>query len=133
SRAAITQYGDGSAKFAWKTPQKSDADLGSVAIDFTVSDGHSSATQTVTIQVKSSTGNNQQPQFVSPLGYGTTLDLTRAKCLDLEVTVQDANVPSVEITQTAPAIDGATLMASRPLSAKGHARPTAAQRQGSDA
>src|SRR5262249_60843089 len=88
--------------------------------------GSSSVTQTVTTQVHPDT-NNQPAQFVEPLGYGTTLDLTRVKCLDLHVMVQDPSATRVDITQTAPVIDGATLTPDGDFGAQWHWCPSAAQ------
>jgi hypothetical protein len=120
TRAHITDYGDGTAKFIWKNPNEADAALGTVAIDFSVTDGHTIVTQTVTIQITAP--SNQKKKFVSPLGGGTVLDLTRMSCLDLAVMVQDPNVEHVTFTQDG--IDGATLTPDGDFGASWHWCPT---------
>src|SRR5262249_44629197 len=65
TRAHLVDYGDGTARFEWKMPNEADAALGTVAIDFSVTDGHTIVTQTVTIQIAHP--SNQKKKFVSPL------------------------------------------------------------------
>src|SRR5262249_23475274 len=111
------------ARFEWKMPNEADAALGTVAIDFSVTDGHTIVTQTVTIQIAHP--SNQKKKFVSPLGDGTVLDLARTSCLDLAVAVQDPNVARAAFTQSG--VGGATRAADGDLGAKCHWCPSPEQ------
>lgn len=124
-RAQLRSYGDGStAIFSW-TPVASD--VGTWSFDFIVTDGTHNVTETVTIDVKDSTGKKGAPIFRAPLGSGTTLDLAHASCIDVNVVIDDADSSSVNITQEGTPIDGATLDPTGPLDATWHFCPTEAQ------
>lgn len=105
TRADLRQAGN-KAVFRW-TPIAADA--GSHSFDFTVSDGHNTDKETITIDVQPPVGTSNAPIFRKPLGTGTTLDLAQKKCIDVDVVVEDADSPGVTITQEDPVIDGATL------------------------
>ena len=105
TRADLRQAGN-KAVFRW-TPIA--ADVGSHSFDFTVSDGHNSDKETITIDVQPQAGTSNAPIFRKPLGTGTTLDLAQKKCIDVDIEVEDADSPGVTITQEDPVIDGATL------------------------
>ena len=111
--ASLTRSPSGAAIWRW-TPLASD--VGTWYVDFTASDGDHAATMTVEIEVRSAVGGSGAPIFRKPLGTGTTLNLTQAQCLDLEVLVEDQDSTSVVITQEEPAIEGATLSSSGGLS-----------------
>jgi hypothetical protein len=128
--AMITPYGtDGSqAVFRW-TPLA--ADKGRHAIDFHVSDGTSSATETVNIDVQD---KNAPPKFVDPApsNSGAVFDLGASRCVDIAITVSDPDSAHVTIAEAPPKIDGATLTPnSTGFSAMWHWCPTAAQQDAS--
>src|SRR5690606_8276027 len=62
-----------------------------------------------TIDVRPAIGADAAPRFVRPVGFGTTLDLARASCLDLDVEVFDPDTASVELGLAGPHPDGASL------------------------
>ena len=101
------------------------ADLGAHAFDFVASDGSNDTMVTINIDVVASA---TAPIFRSPIGTGTTLDLTKKPCIDLDIEIEDDDSTDVKLTQEAPAIDGATLMQTGPTHATWHWCPTAAQR-----
>lgn len=99
---SVTPSGGGVFRF---TPVA--ADLGAHAFDFVVSDGTNDSVLTINIDVVTSAG---APIFRAPLGTGTTLDLTKKACIELDVIIEDYDSPAVTLTQEAPAIAGATLV-----------------------
>lgn len=123
-RAQITQSPSGAGVFRW-TPLA--ADVGRHAVDFTASDGRSSTTVTIAIDVRSAIGAATAPVFRQPLGSGTTLDLARQACVDLEIVVDDQDTASLAIGQGEPVIDGAELRVRDGRSATWHWCPTRAQ------
>ncbi len=82
---------------------------------------------TINIDVKSAIGSATAPIFRQPLGTGTTIDLARNACVDLDIVVEDQDTAQVKIEQEAPLIDGATLQAQDGQTAKWHWCPTKAQ------
>lgn len=104
-RAEIRPRGESSAEFVW-TPRANDE--GVQVIDFIVSDGSSSATESVAIDVRASEGAGS-PIFRKPLGTGSTLDLDSRECLDLDLLVQDDDSTEVTFDQGETPIDGAEL------------------------
>ncbi len=125
TRAAIRPYGDGSmAIFAW-TPNVSD--IGTWEIDFNVTDGSSSATETVDVEIDSAEVGANAPVFVQPLGTGTTLDLSMATCIDVDITVNDNDTPQVTIALEPQIIAGGTLTSTGHHSATRHWSPSPAQ------
>ncbi len=109
SRAQMTKRPDGSGLFRW-TPQASDVNPG-WAFDFTVSDGDSTDTVTIQIEVKSDVGQAGAPIFREPLGTGTTLDLNITDCIDVDIVIEDADTAAVTLTELEPRIPGARLSA----------------------
>src|SRR6185312_14370385 len=103
------------------------ADLGEHAFDFKVSDGSNETTVTININVKSAIGSQTAPIFRQPLGTGTTIDLSRANCVDLDVVVEDQDTPNVKIAQEEPTIEGADLKSVDGQSATWHWCPSRAQ------
>lgn len=103
--AEITARPDGTGVFRW-TPLA--ADVGSWAVDFTASDGEHTDRVTVMIDVRSAVAGSA-PIFREPLGSGTTLDLERNACLQLDVVVEDQDDATVTLGQEAPIIEGAQL------------------------
>ncbi|HEU0036492.1 MAG TPA: hypothetical protein VFQ53_38030 [Kofleriaceae bacterium] len=122
-RAMISSTPDGGGVFRW-TPIASD--LGEHAIDFTVSDGDTQTTTTITINVVNSITS---PIFRAPLGTGTTLDLDVQDCLDLDVQIEDSDTTNVTLSQGDPVLDGAALDQTSAQAGKWHWCPDAAQRQ----
>ncbi len=104
TRADLRPAGN-TALFRW-TPVASD--VGQHSFDFTASDGKDVTRETITITVQGGS-EGSGPVFRQPLGTGTTLDLTKQKCLQLKVVVEDADSPSVDIQQENPVIPAATL------------------------
>jgi hypothetical protein len=101
------------------------ADLGAHAFDFIVSDGSNESVLTINIDVVASLG---APIFRQPLGTGTTLDLTKKPCIELDVVIEDYDTPAVTLTQEAPTIAGATLVQRDATHATWKWCPTTAQR-----
>ncbi|MBP6628969.1 MAG: PPC domain-containing protein [Kofleriaceae bacterium] len=129
ARATLTKSPAGYGVFQW-TPQA--ADVGEWFFDFTASDGGDEVTVTVRIDVRSATGSDSAPLFRSPLGTGTTLDLTRDECLDLDIIVEDQDSASVVIAQEEPIIEGATLEETSGLTSAWRWCPTRAQAEAED-
>src|SRR5262249_40614005 len=120
-RAQIVANDSSTATFQW-TPQS--GDVGSWQIQFSVSDGVSSATATVKVTVSSSGPSGTTPVFREPTGNGATLDLSQKSCEDLDVVVQDDGAASVTIAQEDPKVDGATLKTTGNFTATWHWCPT---------
>ena len=123
-RAQITVSPSGIGVFRW-TPIASD--VGTHAFDFKVSDGHHDTTVTINIDVKSAIGSATAPIFRQPLGTGTTIDLGKAQCVDLDVVIEDQDTPQVDLRQEEPTIDGAKIDQKDGQSAKWHWCPSRAQ------
>ncbi len=104
--AMVTVSPSGSGVFRW-TPLANN--VGEHAFDFTVSDGDHDTTVTININVKSSVGSATAPIFRQPLGSGTTIDLTKKKCVDLDIVVEDQDTAMVTLAMEEPKITGATL------------------------
>lgn len=104
--AQVTVSPSGSGVFRW-TPLAND--VGEHAFDFTVSDGDNSTTVTINIDVKSAIGSATAPIFRQPLGTGTTIDLTKKKCVDLDVVIEDQDTAEVTLAMEEPKITGAML------------------------
>jgi hypothetical protein len=129
-RAEIRIYGDGSsAVFRW-TPLAQD--VGVHYVDFQVSNGGGTTTETVSIEVMAAESLNNAPIFRQPLGTGTTLDLSAKACLELDVVVEDSDTAEVTIAQEQPVIEGATLEVTGGLTATWNWCPTAEQIEAQD-
>jgi hypothetical protein len=128
TRATITKTEAGTGLFRWRPLA---ADVGTQRIDFTVSDGDGSDTETVTVEVKSAIGDQTVPVFRQPLGTGTTLDLSVRPCLDLDIVVEDQDSTDVAITALDPLIAGAELTQTTAFTATWHWCPSREQ-SGSD-
>ncbi len=122
--ADITTTPAGTGMFTW-TPLA--ADVGSHAFDFIASNGGASTTVTININVKAAIGSGTAPIFRQPLGTGTTVDLSKTMCIDIDVVVEDQASANVKLAQEAPLIDGAKLTTIDGQSGKWHWCPTAAQ------
>jgi len=105
--ADITVLPSGAGVFRW-TPLA--ADLGIHAFDFTVSDDSESTTVRIQIDVRSAIGSATAPVFRQPLGTGTTVDLAKTDCVDLDIVVDDEDSPVIAIRQEAPVLDGMRLV-----------------------
>lgn len=126
SRASIVTLSDRGV-FSW-TPAAND--VGVHHIDFKVSDGTDSDTQTVRVEVKASTGPNQAPRFIRPLGYGVVLNLDENSCVKVDVRVEDPDSPSSAITiEQKPKISGSTFTLIGNLDAEFEWCPTVEQEQ----
>ncbi|HUS32077.1 MAG TPA: Ig-like domain-containing protein, partial [Kofleriaceae bacterium] len=123
-RALVTVSPSGSGVFRW-TPVASD--VGQHSFDFIVSDGGNDTTVTITIDVKSAIGSATSPIFRQPLGTGTTIELGKAQCADLNIVVEDQDTAQVDIKMEEPVIDGATLSQEDGQTAKWHWCPSRAQ------
>src|SRR5262249_60174402 len=124
NHADITVSPSGAGVFRW-TPLA--ADVGQHAFDFSVSDGSNSSTVTINIDVKSAIGSATAPIFRQPLGTGTTLDMTKSQCVDINIVIDDQDSSQVTIRQEEPLIDGAMLQPQGGLTATWHWGPTRAQ------
>lgn len=124
SRASVSVSPSGAGVFRW-TPNA--MDLGEHAFDFTASDGDNTTTVTITIDVRSAIGSATAPVFRAPLGTGTTLDLAKKRCLDLDIVVEDQDTAQVALTQEEPVIEGAELIQEGGLNATWRWCPTKEQ------
>ncbi len=122
--AILTRSPSGSGVFRW-TPLA--ADVGTIDVDFIVSDGDNDTKVSITIEVKSAIGSATAPLFRAPLGSGTTLDLTQKKCLDFDVVVEDQDTAQVTLALEGPPIEGMELNQEDGVTAKFHWCPTKEQ------
>jgi hypothetical protein len=122
-RATLTRTSAGGL-FRW-TPLA--ADVGVWRVDFVASDGMDDAVATVRLEVVAALGERSAPHFRTPLGAGTTLDLARASCVELDIAIDDQDSASVAITQDEPHIAGAELTATGGLTAHWRWCPSAEQ------
>lgn len=127
--ASISRLPTGAAEFRW-TPLA--ADVGEHAFDFTVTDGEHTSTHTIQIAVKSAVGANSAPRFVRPAGMGTTIDLARGPCVELEIELVDSDSSDVRIREEEPKIEGALLEGTSGLSALWRWCPTPEQQAADD-
>ena len=93
---------DGTAVFRF-TPVADD--VGEWAFDFIASDGSENDVVTSMIEVRPAVDGNA-PVFREPSGSGTTLDLSFAACIEIDVVVDDPDSAAVTLGQTEPAIAG---------------------------
>jgi hypothetical protein len=121
--AEITVSPSGGGVFKWTPTQ---ADVGRHAFDFTVADASHTAAASINIDVRSAIGVATAPVFRQPMGSGTTLNLTRQPCVDVDIVI-DAGSSTVRITQVDPVIDGAQLDVRDGRTATWHWCPTKAQ------
>jgi hypothetical protein len=122
--AMIDRAPGGAGVFRW-TPRASD--VGIWHIDFVASDGAQQAVLTVRVDVRAAVGDRSAPRFRTPLGAGTTLDLTQGTCVDVDIAIDDQDSASVTLSEEEPRIDGASLEVTGGLSARWRWCPTAAQ------
>jgi hypothetical protein len=116
----ITNYAEGDAVFRW-TPLADD--VGDHEIDFTATGSGGSNRAGALIHVVP--GPGAPPVFRVPVGEGTTLDLGRDPCAEVDVLVEDPDQAEVMIALEPPVPDNATLMASGPNGAAFRFCPTA--------
>jgi hypothetical protein len=119
--ASMSQTPDGQGVFRW-TPMP--ADVGFHAFDFRVTDGES--TQTVSIQIEVRATAAGIPVFREPRETGQVYDLGADPCVTVGVMIEDDDSSAVTITEVEPLIEGATLMTSG-LTATWRWCPTSAQ------
>jgi hypothetical protein len=122
--AHITISPSGAGVFRW-TPLA--ADVGLHSFDFTASDGSSTTTVTINIDVKSAIGAATAPVFRQPLGTGTTLDVGQKQCIDLAIVIEDQDTAQLDIKQEEPLIEGAELRQDDGQNAVWHWCPTKEQ------
>jgi hypothetical protein len=120
--AALTNYAEGEAEFRW-TPLA--GDIGPHEIDFLATgDGvESRAPSAVTV----SAGAGAPPVFREPTGEGTTLDLARDSCADVEVLADDPDSAQVQLALEPPAVPNAQLVPAGPNAGSLHFCPSDAQ------
>lgn len=123
-RGVVQALEDGGAVFKW-VPRSED--VGSWTLEFQVTDGETVVTRRTTVEVRTSIGYEGLPRFIQPLGTGTTLDLSRADCVEFDVVVDDPDSPEVQIAQEPPVIQGATLTSHDAFTASWRWCPTEAQ------
>jgi len=102
-------FGPNAAYLLW-TPVASD--VGLHQFEVTASDGQAKTTITFTVTVKS---GNAVPVFREPTGSGTTLDLSHQQCLDVDIVVEDADSPEVDISLQDPIETGYDFTQDDPL------------------
>jgi len=102
--ATIAALPVGAGEFRW-IPLA--ADVGVWDFTFTVSDGSHEDTASARIDVRSAVGDISAPSFLHPQGMGTTLDLEKASCLDLDLEIVDSDSTEVELGQIEPLVAGA--------------------------
>lgn len=127
SRAILEHTGNGSALFRW-TPVA--ADVGSWPIDFQVTDGRNTTTETIVIDVRAIA--DSAPVFRRPAAAGATLDLEENRCLELEIAIDDPDTAEVDILAMDPVIDGSVLAMTGAADATWSWCPTPAQIAQSD-
>ncbi len=130
--ASIAALGtDGSqARFRWKPVAR---DVGTWIVDFEVTDGETTISESATITVKPEVGNNQSPTFIKPGGGSVDLDLTgTGRCLELEIIVEDPDSANVTISQEPVVQEGMRLEDGGPKRAEWRWCPTAAQIDAAD-
>ncbi len=122
-KPTLTVFGGGQAMFRW-TPLAGDE--GEHQIHFTATAAGVVSGSTVTITV---VAGADPIAFVEPVGDGTTLDLARASCADVQLLVEDTGAAQVDFSQGDTWADNAELDVSGPLSGALHFCPSAAQQQ----
>ncbi len=132
--ATLSSFSNGVAVFRW-TPSAKDVSQTAIQFDFTASDGTNFTHETAHITVGTSTGGG--PIFRSPLGGGTTLDLTSAACtsgkasdccVQVPVVIDDVSATTATIADEAPRIMGATIQTTGPFKANWKWCPSDAQK-----
>ncbi|MDY0002975.1 MAG: putative Ig domain-containing protein, partial [Polyangia bacterium] len=119
-------FGVSNAYLRW-TPLASD--VGSHTFTVSVSDGNGSASRSFQVTV---TAGNGIPIFREPLGSGTTLDLSQASCVEVDILVDDPDSPQVDIFLEEPLEDGYQLNQDDAMAATFTWCPTAKQIEGSE-
>jgi len=122
-RPSLSAFDGGQAMFRW-TPLASD--VGDHTLRFTATANGVSTSITVPVTVEPGA---DPLAFVEPAGDGTTLDLARQPCADVEILVEDTGTDHVTLAPGATWNDNATLTADGPLSGTLHFCPSEAQAQ----
>jgi hypothetical protein len=107
--ATITNYDQGEAVFRW-TPLADDVGRHEIDLEAT----GNSVTTLVPMVVTVNPGSGSPPVFVEPTGEGTTLELVRGPCADLDVVVEDVDATDITIDLAPPLVDNATLTEIQP-------------------
>ncbi len=102
--ATLTNYAEGEAVFRF---QPRADDVGSHEIDLAATGN--GVTSTVPFVVTVTPGTGAPPVFREPTGDGTTLELSRGPCADVDVLVEDADQVEVMLSLAPPLADNATL------------------------
>ncbi len=120
-KPSLTAYAGGDALFRW-TPLADD--VGEHVIRFTAALDGTLANTLMPVTVVT----GQDPiAFRQPIGDGTTLDLSRATCVDVPILVEDSTVTEVMLEEGVPWTDGGVITQDGPLSGKLSFCPVAAQ------
>ena len=119
--ASMAQTPDGNGVFRW-TPAISDAGLH--VFDFNASDGSTTTTLSIEIDVRASAAG--VPVFKQPLGSGIVANLGADPCVTLDIMIEDDD-PTVTIAEEEPLIPGALLTTQSGLTASWKWCPTSAQ------
>jgi hypothetical protein len=122
-RPSLTAFGGGQAEFRW-TPLASD--IGAHTLRFTAV--ASGVTAAATLQVEVVAGADPVV-FVEPVGDGTTLDLMRSPCADVQLLVQDTGATQIDFSAGALWADNAAVQPDGPTSGTLHFCPSATQQQ----
>jgi hypothetical protein len=120
-RPTLTPFAGGEWVFRW-TPLAGDE--GARTIDFVAVANAVEAVRRVAVEVRP---GEESLRFRAPVGEGTTLDLSRERCAEVDVLVEDGNATEVAFTPGDPWAEGATLEPTGPLSATLRFCPVAEQ------
>jgi hypothetical protein len=120
--ATLTNYAAGEAVWRW-TPLA--ADLGAHEIDFIATGG--GVTSVAPSVVTVTTGPGIPPTFREPAGEGTTLELARTACADVEVLVDDPDSTAVALALGPPLVPNALLVPAAGAAGTLHFCPSPAQ------
>ncbi len=100
-RGRITQV-PGGAEFRW-TPLA--GDIGEWDFEFRVTDGSSTGTKNVRVDVRSAVG--ESPIFRKPVGSGTTLNTEEDGCVEIDIAVDSQTAAQVQLSEQPPGIENA--------------------------
>lgn len=102
--ATLTNYAEGEAVFRWRPIA---GDVGPHEIDLLATGN--GVTTLVAFVVDVTPGSGAPPVFREPTGDGTTLELARGPCADVDVLVDDVDQVEVELSLAPPLVDNALL------------------------
>lgn len=120
--ASVIAYAGNSALFRWLPIA---ADVGAHELDFIASANNQTSIYPVAITIVA--GPGAAPVFRTPVGEGSTLDLGRSPCAELEVLVEDPDQTEVTLALEAPVPPSAMLNQTGPFAASLRFCPSEAQ------